>query len=64
MKFDNCIKCNSKNYEIKNVYILVKGAFIPNNELFYLKICLECGYSEMYNPKVVDNNVRNSKINI
>lgn len=46
------------------MYIYWLRSFYSNNELFYLKICLECGYSEMYNSKVVDNNVRSPKINI
>lgn len=68
MKFDQCIKCSSMNYEIKSGVITTKSnirAFIPitKSELFYIKICLDCAYTEIYDAKIVDkySNKKTSK---
>lgn len=64
MKFNVCSKCNSDNNVIKNVVIPVRSydswlkSILTKNELFYILICLDCGYSEMYCAKVVDKNVK------
>lgn len=59
MKLDfNCLRCSSKNHEIKNIYLPEKkdGILKMDVGLYYLKICLDCGYTEMYSAKVVDKN--------
>ncbi|VWL85774.1 zinc ribbon domain-containing protein [Oceanivirga miroungae] len=59
MKFDECIKCSSMNYEVKSATITTSSpisSFIPitKKELFYIKICIDCGCTEIYNAKILD----------
>lgn len=51
-----CIKCGCENYEVKNVYFPEKSPGILRVEfgLYYMKICLDCGYCEIYSAKVID----------
>lgn len=56
MKLDvKCSKCGSKEYEVRNVILPEKkqGMKLELN-LYYVKTCLSCGYSEFYLAKVVD----------
>lgn len=67
MFLGRCLKCGSTEYELKNSYLYTKDKkrpFFYASELFYLKICCDCGFSELYNAKVVDKNVENNRINI
>jgi len=52
----SCIKCGSKEYEVKNIYLPEKSPGILKVDfgLYYMKVCLECGYCEIYSPKIVD----------
>lgn len=54
----NCLKCDSSNYILKNVYLPEKDNKKVSFDmgLYYFKICLECGYTEMYSAKIVDGN--------
>ena len=59
MKLDfNCLKCGCSEYEVKNVYMPEKNRNIVGMDigLYYFKICLECGYVEIYSAKVIDKN--------
>lgn len=56
-----CTNCGSDKFQLKNVYLSVKDIDSNNildllpikNELFYLKICLECGKVEIYSGSVI-----------
>lgn len=64
MKLDfRCIKCGCRNCEDKNLFLPEKDAGkIVGFEVgfYYLKICLECGFTEMYSGKVVDKNEKDA----
>lgn len=68
MLMEECIKCLSKNSILKNVELkaveklTIKNLFL-NSELFYLKICLDCGYAETYSSAIVDKNIKKNKVN-
>lgn len=64
MKLDvKCLKCGSKNYEVRNVIFPEKnkGMKLELN-LYYVKTCLDCGYSEFYLAKVVDKDEETKKV--
>lgn len=60
-----CNNCGSEKFALKNIYLAIKDIESQNlslrlldllpikNELFYLKICLECGKVEIYSAAVV-----------
>ena len=53
---EKCLKCGSKLCEIKTIAIPTK---ILNEakiglDSFYLKICQDCGYTQMYSAKVIE----------
>lgn len=72
MIMSKCIKCSNKEHYLKNVYVptkdvenkanLINLLQLHQTELFYLKICVVCGYTEIYCAKVVDKNL-NEKTN-
>ena len=52
---EKCCKCGEEMFEMKKVAIPTKkavGAKIAI-DTFYLKICKNCGYTEMYSTKIV-----------
>ena len=52
---EKCCKCGMDIFEIKKVAIPTKkavGAKIAIHT-FYLKICKNCGYTEMYSTKII-----------
>ena len=52
---EKCCKCGAKTFEIKKVAIPTKevtGTKIAI-DTFYLKICENCGYTEMYSTKII-----------
>lgn len=56
MKLDfRCAKCGSDKYQVKTTVIPEKS---PGLKLefgtYYIKVCLECGYTEMYSAKIVN----------
>ncbi|WP_073507934.1 hypothetical protein [Streptobacillus notomytis] len=65
-----CIVCGSEEFCIKNIYLTVKDMkdngdltykifdLISKNELFYLKICRNCGKVEMYSAAIVEENFK------
>lgn len=66
MKMDfNCPKCRCRNYEVKNVILPEKKNKLMKVELnlYYAKTCLECGYTEFYLAKIVDEDEKKEKIN-
>ena len=53
---DKCLKCGSASCEVKTIAMPTKkltGAKI-SLDTFYLKICQNCGYTEMYSTKVIE----------
>ncbi|MDR1835043.1 MAG: zinc ribbon domain-containing protein [Fusobacteriaceae bacterium] len=52
-----CLKCGSDKYQVKTCIIPEKD---PGLKLelgkYYIKTCLLCGYTEMYNAKILDKN--------
>lgn len=63
MKLDfKCLKCGCEKY-------YVKTAVFPEKEVglkiemgtYYLKICAECGYTEMYSAKVLNKDKEKNK---
>ncbi|MCJ8343418.1 MAG: zinc ribbon domain-containing protein [Cetobacterium sp.] len=63
MKLDfKCLKCGSDKYQVKTAIIPEKS---PGLKLeisnYYLKICLNCGYTEMYSAKVLDRDEKKLK---
>lgn len=59
MKLDcRCLKCGAVEYEVKNIYIPEKkhGGVAVDIGLYYYKICLECGFVEIYSAKIVEKN--------
>lgn len=63
-----CIKCSNKEHYVKSVYMstkeiendskLINLLSLNSNELFYLKVCAQCGYTEIYCAKVVDKDLK------
>ena len=52
---EKCWKCGSEIFKIKKVSIPTKkvvGTKIAI-DTFYLKICKNCGYTEMYSTKII-----------
>lgn len=54
---EKCFKCSSKLCEVKTIAIPTKSLIGTKISLdtFYLKICKNCGYTEMYSTKVYEN---------
>lgn len=64
MKLDlKCSKCGGKEYEVRNVILPEKkqGMKLELN-LYYVKTCLNCGYSEFYLAKVVDKDEKTKEV--
>lgn len=53
---EKCLKCGSKLCEVKTIAIPTKplGATKISLDTFHLKICQNCGYTEMYSTKVIE----------
>lgn len=64
MKLDfSCIKCGCEDYEMKNIFLPEKDAGkMAGLEFgfYYLKICLECGFTEMYSGKIIDKDEKDA----
>lgn len=62
MKLDfKCIKCGCEHYQVKTTIIPEKSQKTKIEfNTYYLKICLNCGFTEMYNAKIV-NSDKNEK---
>ncbi|TDT68080.1 hypothetical protein EV215_1801 [Hypnocyclicus thermotrophus] len=52
-----CIKCGSEKYIVKTVFLPEKEPGIKL-ELgkYYFKTCIQCGFTEVYNAKIIDDN--------
>ncbi|MGL5232198.1 MAG: hypothetical protein ACRC7W_02555 [Fusobacteriaceae bacterium] len=56
MKLDvTCLKCRSVKYYVKTVVLPEKNRVLKLHfGTYYLKICAECGFVEMYAAEIVD----------
>lgn len=67
MRLCRCEKCHNADYEIKGVWLATKDIsvsfknLLPKSELFYIKICKNCGYTEMYCAKLINKEVEKDK---
>jgi len=54
----NCMRCGSESYKVKKVIIPEKTKNIVGVEMgtYYYKICLDCGFVEVYSEKVLEKN--------
>ncbi|WP_067140940.1 zinc ribbon domain-containing protein [Oceanivirga salmonicida] len=69
MLLKECVKCLNREHIIKNAVwntkdINDKFYNLPTSELFYIKICVECGYTEMYSAKLVSKDAKKHLKNI
>lgn len=56
------MKCNSKNYVVKNIILPEKNSLLKIElNLYYAKTCLDCGYTEFYMAKIVDEDLVKEK---
>ena len=55
-KTDTCLKCGSTAHELKTIVLPTKKTHESQVgvDMFYLKICTDCGYTEMYSAKAID----------
>ncbi len=63
MEGEKCFKCRCTSYEIKTMAIPTKtitGVKI-SLDTFYLKICQNCGYTEMYSAKILEKTKKPAK---
>lgn len=61
LDFKSCVKCGSTEYEIKNLVLPERNKdskSVMGFELgmYYHKICLNCGFTEIYSAKVLNKN--------
>ena len=51
----NCLKCKNDEYYVKTVIYPEKNPGLKINlGVYYLKICKECGFVEMYAAEILD----------
>lgn len=60
MKLDfRCPKCGSADFFVKTAVFPEKDAKLKLEfGTYYLKICADCGYTEMYSAKVVNKDLK------
>lgn len=66
-EYKKCCKCSSENIKYKNTALLTKeiSGVKVDLDIFYLKICQNCGYTEIYYGKVlekIENKNKNEKV--
>lgn len=50
-----CLKCKSSSYYIKNVLLPEKNKLLKLHlGTYYLKVCCDCGFTEIYAAEIVD----------
>lgn len=68
LRLCRCEKCHNTEYEIKSVWLATKDVnvsiknLLPRSELFYIKICKNCGHTEIYCAKLVSNEFEKDKL--
>lgn len=55
-EYRRCCKCGSENIKFKNTVLITKeiSGVKPDLDIYYLKICQECGFTEMYYGKALE----------
>lgn len=57
-----CLKCGSDKYTVKTAIIPEKSPGLKIEiGAYYIKTCVECGYTEFYSAKVVDKDFAKEK---
>ena len=56
MKLDfRCVKCGCDKYQVKTSILPEKSPGLKLElSTYYIKTCLNCGYTEIYSAKIVD----------
>lgn len=50
-----CLKCRSSNYYVKTAIFAEKDNLLKIHlGTYYLKICSDCGFTEMYAAEIID----------
>ncbi len=65
MKLDfKCMKCGMEEYESKSVFLTEKTKNLVGFEIghYYLKVCINCGFTEMYSAKIIDKKYKKEKV--
>lgn len=57
----SCLKCGSTEHEVKNIVLpeKYKNKIKIDLGVYYLKTCLNCGFTEMYSAKIVNGEEKN-----
>ncbi|MBC2850807.1 MULTISPECIES: zinc ribbon domain-containing protein [unclassified Cetobacterium] len=57
-----CLKCGGDRYTVKTAIIPEKSPGLKIEiGTYYIKTCVECGYTEFYSAKVVDREFEKNK---
>ncbi|MGL5001019.1 MAG: zinc ribbon domain-containing protein [Cetobacterium sp.] len=57
-----CLKCGSDKYIVKTTAIPEKSPGLKIDiGTYYIKTCIECGYTELYSAKIIDKEFTKSK---
>lgn len=57
-----CLKCGSDKYIVKTAVIPEKSPGLKIEiGTYYIKTCVECGYTEFYSAKIVDKDFEKEK---
>ena len=57
-----CLKCGSDKYIVKTAIIPEKSPGLKIEiGTYYIKTCVECGYTEFYSAKIVDKDFEKEK---
>ena len=60
-----CLKCNSKKYFVKTAIIPEKSSGLKIElGTYYTKTCVECGYTEFYSAKIVNEDFEKKNIEL
>ena len=56
--FNKCLKCGSEKYVLKTIAFPTKatGEVKFSMDIYYLKVCSDCGFTEMYSAKALEKN--------
>ena len=65
MKLDfKCLKCGCEKYYVRTAILPEKESGLKiEMGTYYLKICSECGYTEMYSARILNKDKKKEKDN-
>ncbi len=63
MKLDfKCLKCGCNEYYVRTAILPEKEAGLKiEMGTYYLKVCAECGYTEMYSARILNEDKKKKK---